>query len=72
VLCLALLALFSFIVIRALQHAFRDQDPFTRFAVAGIAILFGTQFRDQYGGEPASHPGKGHEPCRSSPMAARR
>jgi len=43
VLCLALLALFSFIVIRALQHAFRDQDPFTRFAVAGLAILFGTQ-----------------------------
>ena len=43
VLCLALVALFSFIVIRALQHAFRDQDPFTRFATAGLAILFGTQ-----------------------------
>src|SRR5882757_1476265 len=43
VLCLALVALFSFIVIRALQHAFRDHDPFTRFAVAGLAVLFGTQ-----------------------------
>jgi cell division protein FtsW len=43
VLCLALVALFCFIVIRALQHAFRDQDPFTRFAAAGLAILFGTQ-----------------------------
>ena len=43
VLCLALVALFAFIVIRALQHAFRDQDPFTRFAAAGLAILFGTQ-----------------------------
>lgn len=43
VLCLALVALFSFIVIRALQHAFRDQDPFTRFATAGLSILFGTQ-----------------------------
>src|SRR3954453_24089147 len=43
VLCLALVALFSFIVIRALQHAFRDQDPFMRFATAGLAILFGTQ-----------------------------
>jgi len=42
-LCLALVALFAFIVIRALQHAFRDQDPFTRFAAAGLAILFGTQ-----------------------------
>jgi cell division protein FtsW len=43
VLCLALVALFSFIVIRALQHAFRDRDPFTRFAAAGLAILFGAQ-----------------------------
>ena len=42
-LCLALVSLFAFIVIRALQHAFRDQDPFTRFAAAGLAILFGTQ-----------------------------
>ena len=43
VLCLALVSLFAFVVIRALQHAFRDQDPFTRFASAGLAILFGTQ-----------------------------
>jgi cell division protein FtsW len=43
VLCLALVALFSFIVIRALQHAYKDHDPFTRFATAGLAILFGTQ-----------------------------
>ena len=43
VLCLALVALFAFVVIRALQHAFRDEDPFTRFATAGLAILFGTQ-----------------------------
>jgi len=43
VLCLALVSLFAFIVIRALQHAHKDHDPFTRFAVAGLAILFGTQ-----------------------------
>src|SRR2546430_13876788 len=43
VLCLALVTLFSFIVIRALQHALKDHDPFTRFATAGLAILFGTQ-----------------------------
>src|SRR3954468_21171580 len=43
VLCLALLALFSFIVIRALGHARRDDAPFERFAIAGLAILFGTQ-----------------------------
>ena len=43
VLCLVLLALFAFIVIRALRHALRNEDPFTRFAAAGLAILFGLQ-----------------------------
>jgi cell division protein FtsW len=43
VLCLALLSLFAFIVIRSLRHALSDEDPFSRFAVAGLAILFGLQ-----------------------------
>jgi cell division protein FtsW len=43
VLCLVLVALFAFIVIRALAHAMRDDDPFMRFATAGLAILFGVQ-----------------------------
>jgi len=43
VLCLALVGLFALIVIRALMHAFRTQDAFTRFAVAGLAMLFGLQ-----------------------------
>ena len=43
VLCLVLVALFAFIVLRALSHAMRDQDPFRRFATAGLAILFGLQ-----------------------------
>ena len=43
VLCLVLLALFAFIVIRALRHALRNEDPFARFAAAGLAILFGLQ-----------------------------
>ena len=43
VLCLALVALFAFVVIRALTHAMRDHDPFNRFAIAGLAMLFGTQ-----------------------------
>jgi cell division protein FtsW len=42
-LCLVLVALFAFIVIRALRHALRDEDPFTRFAMAGLAMLFGLQ-----------------------------
>lgn len=43
VLCLALAGLFALIVLRALTHAFRSEDAFTRFAVAGLAILFGMQ-----------------------------
>ena len=43
VLCLILLALFCFIVMRALTRAMRSDDPFARFAAAGLAILFGAQ-----------------------------
>jgi cell division protein FtsW len=43
VLCLILVALFAFIVIRALTKAMRNEDPFTRFAASGLAILFGLQ-----------------------------
>ena len=43
VLCLVLVALFAFIVLRALANAMRNEDPFSRFATAGLAILFGAQ-----------------------------
>jgi cell division protein FtsW len=42
-LCLTLLALFALIVMRALIKAMRNDDPFIRFATAGLAILFGLQ-----------------------------
>jgi cell division protein FtsW len=42
-LCLVLVALFAFIVIRALLRALRNEDPFSRFAAAGLAMLFGLQ-----------------------------
>lgn len=42
-LCLALLALFAFIVIRALARAYATEDLFARFAASGLAILFGVQ-----------------------------
>src|SRR6516162_3266701 len=43
VLCLALLALFAFIVIRALSRAYATEDMFARFAASGLAIMFGVQ-----------------------------
>jgi cell division protein FtsW len=43
VLCLILVSLFAFIVLRALRRALEDDDPFRRFSVAGLAMLFGQQ-----------------------------
>jgi cell division protein FtsW len=43
ILCLALLALFAFIVIRALSRAHSTEDMFARFAASGLAIMFGAQ-----------------------------
>ncbi|MGL4284759.1 MAG: putative lipid II flippase FtsW [Phreatobacter sp.] len=43
ILCLVIVALFAFIVLRSLNHAYKDEDPFCRFAVAGLAMLFGLQ-----------------------------
>jgi len=43
ILCLALLSLFAFIVIRTLARAYATEDLFARFAASGLAILFGVQ-----------------------------
>ena len=43
VLCLVLMLLFAFIVLRGLCHRAQGDDPFTRFAVAGLSSLFGLQ-----------------------------
>ncbi|MBO4226231.1 putative lipid II flippase FtsW [Bradyrhizobium neotropicale] len=43
ILCLALLALFAFVVIRTLSRAYTTEDMFARFAASGLAILFGVQ-----------------------------
>ncbi|HLL27111.1 MAG TPA: putative peptidoglycan glycosyltransferase FtsW [Xanthobacteraceae bacterium] len=43
ILCLILLGLFAFIVLRSLAHALREEDAFARLAIAGLALLFGLQ-----------------------------
>ena len=43
ILCLMMLALYAFIVIRALSRAYASEDMFARFAASGLAILFGVQ-----------------------------
>ncbi len=42
-LCLTIAAIFAFIVIRSLLRAMRNDDPFARFAAAGLTMLFATQ-----------------------------
>src|SRR5438445_6395464 len=42
-LCLALVALVAFVVIRTLLRAYASEDMFSRFAASGLAILFGVQ-----------------------------
>lgn len=42
-LCIALTALFAFVVLRGLSHSLRMADGFSRLAAAGLVVLFGMQ-----------------------------
>ncbi|TLG78914.1 putative peptidoglycan glycosyltransferase FtsW [Methylocystis sp. B8] len=41
--CIALAAVFAFVVVRGLFSAAQNSDPFCRFATAGLVMLFGLQ-----------------------------
>ena len=41
--CMALIAFFAFIVLRALTLAARNPDPFCRLAAAGLTVMFAVQ-----------------------------
>jgi cell division protein FtsW len=41
--CLMLVTIFGFVVLRGLMKTTSDQDPFCRFAAAGLLMLFGLQ-----------------------------
>ena len=41
--CLLIVAIFAFIILRGLLAARRNEDPFCRFAAAGLVLLFGIQ-----------------------------
>jgi cell division protein FtsW len=43
IVCIALVMLFAFIVLRGFVLARRNEDPFCRFAAAGLIMLFGFQ-----------------------------
>lgn len=43
IVCILLVMIFGFIVVRSLSIAMKEREPFNRFAICGIAILFGLQ-----------------------------
>ena len=57
--CLALLALFAFVVLRALIQATREPDAATRLAIIGLGLLFGLQALINMGVNVGLLPAKG-------------
>ncbi len=43
IICIGLVLIFAFVVLRGLASSQRNQDPFTRLAAAGLVVLFGVQ-----------------------------
>ncbi|MBB3409538.1 cell division protein FtsW [Rhizobium sp. BK316] len=43
VFCIALVAIFTVLVLRGLSHAYRERNDFSRFAVAGLVLQMGIQ-----------------------------
>lgn len=43
ILCLFLVLVFAFVVLRGLGKAMKDPDPFSRLATSGLVVLFGIQ-----------------------------
>lgn len=41
--CMAIIVIFGFVVIRSLVHAAREDDEFTKLAIAGLALQVGAQ-----------------------------
>lgn len=57
--CLAIMALFIFILMRVLRRAKTEQDPFSALAMAGLVTMFGLQAAINMGVNVALLPAKG-------------
>lgn len=57
--CLAIMALFIFIVMRVLKRAKMEEDPFSALAMAGLVTMFGLQAAINMGVNVALLPAKG-------------
>ncbi len=59
VFCMALVAIFAFIVLRGLNHAFKERNDFNRFAIAGLVLQIGMQSMINVGVNLKLMPAKG-------------
>jgi cell division protein FtsW len=57
--CMALVAVFAFVVLRGLNHAFKEGNDFNRFAVAGLVLQIGMQSMINIGVNLELMPAKG-------------
>ena len=57
--CLALLALFAFVVLRGLRHAEHEPDPPIRLGIIGLSLIFGSQALINMGVNVGLLPAKG-------------
>ncbi|KEQ05035.1 MULTISPECIES: putative lipid II flippase FtsW [Pseudorhizobium] len=57
--CMLLVAIFAFIVLRGLSHAFKERNDFNRFAVAGLVLQLGIQSMINVGVNLELMPAKG-------------
>jgi len=61
ILCLALLALFAFVVSAPCRAPTLTEDMFSRFEASGLAILFGVQAAINMSVNSATDTGQGHD-----------
>ncbi len=57
--CMTLVAIFAFVVLRGLNHAFKEGNDFNRFAVAGLVLQVGMQSMINIGVNLELMPAKG-------------
>lgn len=57
--CMVLVAIFAFVVLRGLNHAFKERNDFNRFAVAGLVLQIGIQSMINIGVNLELMPAKG-------------
>src|SRR5690606_16646751 len=57
--CMVIVMIFAFVVMRGLNHAFKERNDFTRFALPGLVLQIGAASRISSGLHPGPLPATG-------------